>query len=218
MKKKFLSLMMAAAVVATTSVSAFAAESNTYEIGDTAQEHEVTVTGNIPTASGEVVQGTISVTVPTAITFTVNKKGSIEAPSITVINNNTEKVEVVASEFVDTSNGSKITVVPSNDLSNSAYTNGDDNRYVSLTLTGKGGSVGLGSTKTQTGLYDSNGHEISKGTDQPLGFAYKDNNLTLNLTGEAKKGSEGRYEAPSKPIQDKFTLTLKIKKASQPGA
>ena len=210
MKKKFLSLMMAAAVVATTSVSAFALDSNTYEIGDTEQEHQVTVKGDIPTASGEVVQGTISVTVPTAITFTVNKKGNIEAPSITVTNNSTEKVEVVASEFVDTSNGSKITVVPSQQLATSA--NSEDNRYVSLTLTGNGGSVVLGSTKAQTGLYNSTGTEISKGTDQPLGVAYKGNDLTLSLTGEAKKKENGEYEAPTKPIQDKFTLTLKIKK------
>lgn len=211
MKKKFLSLMMAAAMVATTSISAFALDSNTYEIGDTEQEHRVTVTGDIPTESGEVVQGTISVTVPTAITFTVNKKGNIEAPPITVTNNSTEKVEVVASEFVDTSKGNKITVVPPQQLS--AASDSASNRHVSLNLRGDSGSVDLGSTKDKTGLYDSTGAEISKGAEQSLGVAYKGNNLTLELTGEAKKEGDGSYQAPTKPIQDKFTLTLKIKKS-----
>lgn len=215
MKKKFLSLMMAAAVVATTSVSAFAAESNTYNIGDKEQEHQVTVTGNVSTTDGEVVQGTISVTVPTAITFTFNGEGKIDAPSITVINNNTEKVEVVASEFVDTSENDGITVVPKKNLEDSSKTNTESNRYVSLTLRGQGGSVALGSNKSHTGLYDSNGTEIQKGTNPSLGVAYKGNNLTLELTGEAKKESDGRYQAPTNPIQDKFTLTLKIKKASE---
>ena len=214
MKKKFLSLMMAAAVVATTSVSAFAADSSkTYNIGDTEQEHQVTVTGNITNTEGQVVQGTISVTVPTAITFTVNKEGKIDAPPITITNNSTEKVEVVASEFVDTSENSKITVVTTQNLDSAV--NSDSNKNVSLTLTGNGGSVALASTnRTKTGLYDLNGGEIQKGTTQPLGVAYKDNDLTLNLTGEAKK-EDGNYRAPAKPIQDKFTLTLKIKKASK---
>lgn len=212
MKKKFLSLMMAAAVVATTSVSAFAADSNTYNIGDKEQEHQVTVTGNVSNTDGNVVQGTISVTVPTAITFTVNKDGEIDTPSITVTNNSTEKVEVVASKFVDTSENSQITVVTKQNFD--SVTNSESNRHVSLTLTGNGGSVALASVseENKTGLYDLAGTEIQQGKDKSLGVAYKNNDLTLTLTGETKKES-GTYTPPTKPIQDKFTLTLKIKKS-----
>lgn len=215
MKKKFLSLMMAAAVVATTSVSAFAAEENqTYTIGADGQEHQVKVTGNVSTSSGQIVPGTITVTVPTAMSFTINKNGEVEGAEITVTNNSDEKVEVIASEFIDTTKNSKITVVPKNNLSSKE--NSDNERFVSLTLTGSEGNVSLGSEKTQTGtgLYKEDGTEWLSTENPSLGFSYKNNPLTLTLSGEAKKGnsSSSDYTAPAKAIQDNFTLKLKIKK------
>ena len=212
MKKKFLSLMMAAAVVATTSVSAFAAEENqTYTIGADGQEHQVKVTGNVSTSKGEIVQGTITVTVPTAMSFTINKNGEVEGAEITVTNNSDEKVEVIASEFVDTTKDSKITVVPKQQLSSKQ--NSETQRFVSLTLTGSEGNVSLGSEKTQTGLYKEDGTEWSSSDNPSLGFSYKNNPLTLTLSGEAKKDDSGStYTAPTTAIQDNFTLKLKIKK------
>ena len=212
MKKKFLSLMMAAAVVATTSVSAFAADENqTYTIGAGEQDHQVKVTGNVSTSTGEIVQGTITVTVPTAMSFTINKNGEVEGAEITVTNNSDEKVEVIASEFIDTTKASKITVVPKKDLS--SKTNSETERFVSLTLTGSEGNVSLGSEKTETGLYKENGTEWLSSENPSLGFSYKNNPLTLTLSGEAKKDDSGStYTAPAKAIQDNFTLKLKIKK------
>lgn len=212
MKKKFLSLMMAAAVVATTSVSAFAAEENqTYTIGADGQEHQVKVTGNVSTSKGEIVQGTITVTVPTAMSFTINKNGEVEGAEITVTNNSDEKVEVIASEFIDTTKDSQITVVTKQELS--GKTNKPTERFVSLTLTGSEGNVSLGSAKEKTGLYKEDGTEWSSEENPSLGFSYKNNPLKLTLSGEAKQDESGNtYTAPTKAIQDNFTLKLKIKK------
>ena len=73
MKKKFLSLMMAAAVVATTSVSAFAA--NVTDSDENEAQTDVKITGNVQDASGNDAPGTFKVTVPTTTNFTVTNKG-----------------------------------------------------------------------------------------------------------------------------------------------
>ena len=97
MKKKFLSLMMAAAVVATTSVSAFAADVNqSYDVSDTnGRDVQIGITGDVADTNNAVVPSTISVTVPTATTFKVNSDGGFYAPDIRITSDNDEEVEVV---------------------------------------------------------------------------------------------------------------------------
>ena len=65
MKKKFLSLMMAAAVVATTSVSAFAANVTGSDASEA--QTDVTITGNVQDNQGNDAVGTFKVTVPTSL-------------------------------------------------------------------------------------------------------------------------------------------------------
>ena len=113
MKKKFLSLMMAAAVVATTSVSAFADEVVKQNGGTV----DVTITGSINDKDDAAPEGTISVTVPTALAFTVNNSGSLQGTSLTITNNGTEKVDVFAYEFVDKNSTSGIEVKKTLDAS-----------------------------------------------------------------------------------------------------
>lgn len=72
MKKKFLSLMMAAAVVATTSVSAFADAQDVTVIRDPETKTgkaEITITGDVTGEGGQTVPGTLNVTVPTTASF-----------------------------------------------------------------------------------------------------------------------------------------------------
>ena len=102
MKKKFLSLMMAAAVVATTSVSAFADEN--YQLTSVGQEKnvEIGIEGKVEDYDGNVLPSTVTVTVPTSLNFTVKKNGSIVSPEIEIKNSGDEPVSVIATEFVDT--------------------------------------------------------------------------------------------------------------------
>ena len=211
MKKKFLSLMMAAAVVATTSVSAFAAGNDVEILGSEEKEVNVKVTGDVQNNSGAVLPGTISVTVPTALGFTVTSAGDVTSAPITITSNSTEKVQVTAYTFTDTTDNQGITVVKESELASS--TNADDNRYVSLRLGGLGGSVDLKSSKTKSGIYKlSNGDEYDL-TDNPvLGTVTQGNSLELQLTGKAAKGTQGTYQAPTAAIRDTFNLVLKIRR------
>ncbi|WP_302637442.1 hypothetical protein, partial [Clostridium sp. CAG:221] len=106
MKKKFLSLMMAAAVVATTSVSAFAAEVKTD--GDSV---DVKITGAVNGPGDTAPEGTISVTIPTTLAFTVNNKGEVKGTSLDVKNNGTADVEIYAYQFVDGNGATGIEVI-----------------------------------------------------------------------------------------------------------
>lgn len=220
MKKKLLSLVLAGAMVASTSVSAFAATTDTeYTIGEKGQEHQVTVTGDVQNAKGEVVAGTITVTVPTTMAFTITKDGTVDGGAIEVVNRSKDPVEVVAKKFTDATPDSKIVLVKESELNNKIENDNDENnRYISLTLSGTGGSVGLvsDSTVSDTGFIDEKEQEISAEKNKSLGNAWENNNLRLELTGRAKRDNteniQEQYGAPSAAIQDKFSLVLKIQK------
>lgn len=210
MKKKFLSLMMAAAVVATTSVSAFAADETTnVTVGKNGVEQNVNITGNIADSQGQVVEGTITVTVPTAMAFTINSAGELENGRITISNKSESEVEVIAKGFVDSTPNSGIVVKKKNDLTSAAEESGKKN--IALTLTGQK-SVGLRSSGS--GLYNvESGDDIEENANTSLGVILAKDDLELRLDGETQKASGGSYEAPSKAIKDSFTLKLKIQKA-----
>lgn len=219
MKKKLLSLVLAGAMVATTSVSAFASETTNISVDKSGTTHTVKVTGDVENASGETVSGTISVTVPTAVAFTIGTNGKISGGDIEIVNRNPEKdkVEVIAKEFNDPNPTSGIIIVKDdqlNDLINNANTADVDKRYISLNLQGKNTTVGLLSSKTsgKTGFIDlSNNSEIEPGRNTSLGTAWQDNNLTLTLTGRATKEGTA-YVPPTNPIRSDFNLVLKIQK------
>lgn len=213
MKKKFLSLMMAAAVVASTSVSAFAEELKTYDINSTTeQNHKVTITGEVADGQNQTLPGTITVTVPTTMSFTVDKDGKVSGGNITVTNKSKDSVEVVAKEFNDSTPGSKIVLVKETELDEKIKL-ADGNRYVSLNLIGDNNTVGLVSTKTgnQTGFVKENGDAILNNEKTSLGNAVDGSNLVLSLEGRAKHSTE-TYSAPDTAINDTFNLILKIQK------
>lgn len=202
MKKKFLSLMMAAAVVATTSVSAFAQDQE-YEVSKVKEaDANVTITGDIADREGHVVPSTISVTVPTATNFSVTKEGDTVSPTITITSRSEEPVSVIAKSFVDPTKNSGITVVRESELS-------EDSSKVALTLKGDEGSVVLKSESGNgNGLYKLDVDEVAD-ADTVLGTVRK--NAPVNLTLEVKVKKEG-YTAPSKAVSDNFKLVLKLKK------
>lgn len=211
MKKKFLSLMMAAAVVATTSVSAFAA--NVVGPDDKAGQADVTITGNVQDADGNDAVGTFKVTVPTNTGFTVTKDGTIIAAELNVENAGSQNIEVYAYKFVDkTGNGDKgISIVPEGSI-----TSGFKNNQVSLKLTS---STGEGEAFLSPGISDNGVH-----TSAQLDAAANAPGVKL-LTlqgGTEQDPSTGKIILDGKagqtpvedPVSDEFKLTLKIKKAT----
>lgn len=202
MKKKFLSLMMAAAVVATTSVSAFA-DTQDYEVSKVKEaEANVTITGDIANREGHFLPSTISVTVPTAANFSVTKEGDTVSPTITITSRSEEPVSVIAKSFVDPTKNSGITVVRETEL-------GQDSSKVALTLKGDEGSVVLKSeTGDGKGLYKL---DVDEAADENTVLGTVRKNAPVNLNLEVKVNKEG-YSAPNKALTDNFKLVLKLKK------
>ena len=207
MKKKLLSLVLAGAMVASTSVSAFAAgNEQSYDIPSKGEkEAQVKITGNIADKNDQIVPGNISVTVPTAANFTVNSKGKLEGSKIIIKNNGDEAVSVIAHKIIDTTKNSKITVVKESEIDG----NNTDRKKVSLTLNGTQTSVTLKSEENSTGkgIYELN-------TDNPvaentvLGKVTAEQPLTLSLEGKAGTSGNPLEEA----VDDTFTLILKLKR------
>lgn len=215
MKKKLLSLVLAGAMVASSSVSAFADDNREYTITDTGVDHQVTITGDVTDDGNNKVPGTISVTVPTAVSFTINKDGQITGGDIVVRNTSEDKVEVVAKKFTDTTPGSGIVLVKESNLSTNVANDGDDKVHASIKLVGNTNSLGLVSavSDSSTGFVNSNGTEVQEGVNTTLGQAWNNNPLTLRLEGKTKEDISGDYAAPAKALKNTFNLVLKIQKA-----
>lgn len=210
MKKKFLSLMMAAAVVATTSVSAFAEDNKVIKNEDSSSPTtEVQITGSVTNDQGAMPDSTFKVTVPTTATFSVDQNGGFKAPTLTVKNEGTQKVEVYAYSFTDDSGAGKINILSPSDFQAESNAKRSD---VKISLRGQFGDiVHLSSTKGN-GVNSGDDFLAERGTD---GFrllkleASNDGTAktgTISLDGTAgKAGTTGA-------ISDTFVLTLKIKK------
>ena len=204
MKKKFLSLMMAAAVVATTSVSAFAANDAT--VSRDGEEVDVTITGSINDQDNNPPEGTISVTIPTALAFTVDDKGNFDGTSLNVVNNGTEKVEIYAYQFIDGTGAGDIEVAKE-------VGENDKRSKVALSLSGNAGEAGFESANASKGIYNVKNPEESIGTDgvkiASVGKLGKQNTVKLQLKGRA-----GKNTSAAKAVKEEFTLKLKVKKAT----
>lgn len=207
MKKKFLSLMMAAAVVATTSVSAFAKDitGDDVDASNQAKEYktEVEITGDVADDEGNFKPGTISVTVPTATAFSVAQDGTFNTASLDVTNNGNQEVEVFASEFIDVNGDVGIKLIKKSDLSSNPRT------AVSLSISGNRDTAYLGKKSTVgTGIFSDEAQTQEKATGYKISEILPRSTNTITLNGEAGT-NDGDVDDP---VKDTFTLKLMIKK------
>lgn len=203
MKKKFLSLMMAAAVVATTSVSAFAANDKT--VTNYGESVEVKINGIVNNSNDEPPAGTLSVTVPTALSFTVNNQGGFTGSNITVTNTGTKAIDVYAYQFKDVTPTTGIMIKASNELNKKSD--------VSLSLNGNVGSAHFKSEAEGNGIYDESGRKVVDPEGTKIANIEGGDENTLYLEGSAGK-SDLDEKYTSTGINERFTLRLKIKKAT----
>lgn len=206
MKKKLLSLVLAGAMVASTSVSAFATENKEVKIQKGQEkEVEVQVTGDIADNNNEVLPSTVTVTVPTSASFRVDKKGVLTSAEMKIISNGDSPVSVIASEFIDTNGTEGINIVKDKEPS--------ERKEIKLKLVGGKQDIILSSEANGDKfgkMYKSNGNtEINSTENFVIGNVTKDRALTLTLTGEGKGIDDGTASAA---INDNFKLILKIKK------
>lgn len=203
MKKKLLSLVLAGAMVASTSVSAFADVVKSENGKDI--DHKIEVTGNVAkTTDNTILPGTISVDIPTNTSFTIDKNGGIIAPEINVRNTGTEKVEVYAYKFTDPTTTGGITV-------KRTLENNDTRDKITLYLSGEDANAYFGSD-VERGIYKSNAldEEIDNPDGVKLASLARGQNVNLSLKGAG--GTSGNNL--DTPLQERFTLQLKIKKSA----
>ena len=170
--------------------------------------HEVKITGDIANDEGEFKPGTIQVVVPTAANFTITKNGNfITSNNMTITNNGTSNIDVIVQKFIDTNGNSGIKVQGKNviDENNLSRSN------ISLNINGDRGTAYLGSDNSKSGVYSD--PNLSKNISDGIlvSTIYGGSSKTLKLNGQVSKGSE----AINNPIQDRFTLILKIKKSEK---
>lgn len=240
MKKKLLSLVLAGAMVASTSVSAFA-ESNqvsqqpqapsTGEISqtpstatgqqevnvtNTAGNAEIEIEGKIANNENKLPPSTISVTVPTNATFTVDKDGKLIGANINITSQGDGEVEVLAYKFKDISGANDINVLNSAGLKNENDKGSTaDRRNISLSLAGNENKVSLitATSSNTSGICKFNtNEEAARDEDKKLGTVNSNKPLTLKLEGEGITNSQA--QALTTPVKDSFTLTLKLKKVN----
>ena len=218
MKKKLLSLVLAGAMVASTSVSAFAAVQNITGSDNTGANAEIGITGEVMSDTGEKPAGRFNVTVPTATSFTVDKEGHFIAPEkILIQNDGLQDIDVYADKFVDNKPTEGIQVVDESEL-------GDKNRtYISLSVTGKS-TVYLKSENTNNytnrGIYATN-NLTGQSSNEPLKLTSISSRQSGYLTLDGKAGKKNKAAgvdeeqyAVKEGVSDTFTLMLKIKKAT----
>ena len=219
MKKKLLSLVLAGAMVATTSVSAFATP-NVTGSDNIDGNAEIGITGEVMSDTGEKPAGRFNVTVPTATSFTVDKEGHFIAPErISIQNDGLQDIDVYADKFVDTKPTEGIKVVAESELKSKNRT------YISLSVTGKSNAVYLKSEDTTSGtnkgIYTTSALTSAASAEQlklTSISAGQSGYLTLDgKAGEKNKATGDSDEANqvNEGVSNSFTLTLKIKKATK---
>lgn len=177
---------------------------STIQLGEE-KTHQIQITGSIADYNGNFPPSTIQVVVPTAANFTVNRDGNFIGSIINITNNGNESIDIVVQRFIDV-NGSVGINVQGKDVINK---NNLSRSNISLNINGNRGTAYLGSDNSKSGVYSD--PNLSNNTNDGIlvSTIYGDSTGKLILNGEASKGSEDI----DNPIQDRFTLILKIKKS-----
>lgn len=170
--------------------------------------HEVKITGDIANDEGEFKPGTIQVVVPTAANFTITKNGNfVTSNNMSIANNGNSDIDVIVQRFIDTNRTEGINVQSEDEVKKNTLSR----KNISLNINGNTGTAYLGSDNSKSGVYSD--PNLSNNTNDGIlvSTIYRGSTGKLTLNGEASKGSE----AINEPIQDRFTLILKIKKSEK---
>lgn len=178
-----------------------------YETGDKLSA-EITTKGEMTNNAGETPKKTISVTVPTMANFTVTKDANFIGTTINITNNGEVPVSVSVGDFIDVNGDSGIKLVTDTSVKNNASRTSYKRSEINLYVEGQNNKrIYLGNKK----LYPSLGSSATATEEQKeISKVLPNSNYKITLSGEAGANALERNE----PIQDMFTLILKIKKSS----
>ena len=169
-------------------------------------KHQISITGNVLSDTGEFPPGIFQVVVPTTASFIVNRKGEFITMPITIRNEGHQNIDVYAYKFIDVNKTEGINIKKKSEIA------GTNRSNISLNILG---NQSIAYFKTEElgsnnfGVYkDAELSSPSTGDGINLLKINSQSNGTLTLQGKA--GKEGGIEDP---ISDRFTLILKIKKS-----
>lgn len=215
MKKKFLSLMMAGAIVASTSVSAFAAtptatttEEKTILGSENEKDINIGITGDILDNDGNAKPGTINVTVPTAANFIVDKTGALNSGDMVIKNNSNEGLVVIANKFVDSNGERDIDIITKTKFDEEGGASSKQRNKIWLTLNSGTKTVGL-TSEGEGKIYNYEYTQDGAGTE--MGKIPAQGSMTLQLLGGGGTQPD-TSSAANTSIRDEFSLVLKIKR------
>lgn len=190
-----------------TNLASVEGESEISGLDNQEQTQDIKITGNVMDDKGNMPVANFKVTVPTTANFTVNKSGNLIGPTLQVINEGRQEIDVYANGFKKVGNGDIEIISEKEVLTNKEL----DRKSISLKLVGSGGIAYLSATKDGNGGVSEN---VDLSTLSESGVKL----LTLssgNETPQVKRidiqGKAG-IKPITKPASDKFILTLKIKK------
>lgn len=171
-------------------------------------KHEISITGNVLSDTGEFPPGTFQVVVPTTASFTVNQYGQFITTPITIRNEGYQNIDVYAYKFIDVNKTEGINIKKKSEIG------GTNRSNISLNVLGNQ-SVAYFKTEelgsNNFGVYkDAELSSPSTGDGINVLKINSQSNGTLTLQGEA-----GKEDGIEKPISDRFTLILKIKKSEK---
>lgn len=169
-------------------------------------KHQISITGNVISDTGEFPPGTFQVVVPTTASFTVNQYGQFITTPITIRNEGHQNIDVYAYKFIDVNKTEGINIKKKSEIV------GTNRSNISLNVLGNQ-SVAYFKTEesgsNNSGVYkDAELSSPSTGDGINVLKINSQSNGTLTLQGEA-----GKKDGIEKPISDRFTLILKIKKS-----
>lgn len=186
---------------------------NEYKRGYTTSDklHVVIPTnGKMNKDSGDTPQKRISVTVPTNAVFTVRNDSTFIGSAIKITNNGEVPVDISVAEFIDVDGDSGIKLITDEDVkentSRSTYKRNEINLWLENIAENK--KICLGNRK----LYSELGtEEITQDEKKNIVKVLGASTSTINISGKAGTNALDR----DMPIQNRFTLILKIKKNTE---
>lgn len=180
---------------------------------ESTKDSTIKTEGRIKLDAGETPRKTISVTVPTAARFTVDKDANFIGSNINITNNGESPVDIIVHNFIDVTRDDYIKLITDTEVrqNNSNTRTSDSTVYkrneINLSIEGNIKKVYLGNRK----IFDTLGSsDLRNESNKKIAKVLASQTVTLTLDGEAGTAAlEEDY-----PIQDRFTLILKIKKST----
>ena len=173
----------------------------------------ISTEGRIKSNAGETPEKIISVTIPTAVMFTVTRDAEFVGSNINITNNGVEPVDIIVHNFIDTTGDYDIKLVTDGAVkqNNRNIRTTDTINYrrneINLSLQGNTKKVYLGNGEILNSLRSE---KLTNESDKKIAKVLANQTVGLALDGEAGTAELER----NSPIQDRFTLILKIKKST----